>query len=692
MTGGLGQQVAITLAPAGRVTGRLVSPGNEPIRGVTVRAASQVGGYEGSGQTGSAVVACDEHGRFEIPAIAAGMVTLDLEFEGPGATPLRGIGPKKLIVQAGRATEVTIPLRETVHVRGLVRQNGPDGTSRPIAGVKVILNGHNGGDRFAVTDGEGRFAGRIPREENQPYGWPVRTPSPFFAPANMTFPRQNMPLRGVTELELSPIVLARGVDVRGAVVGEDGKPVAGAEVEAIWSSGEGQTQDVLARTDPTGAFTLRGVDPLAELNLTAWDGFASTALVTLRAEDARTRPIALTISPRNATPINGRVVDSAGKPIAGASIRLWRQARAKDGRVILADPIADIDHSIWLHTDQEGRYRTKRRFPAHGESYAEAFAPGRLSARSPAVAMAEQAAKPPVLVLRRVQAVEGRVLDRQGNPVAGAVVRQSGDGPMPTETLTSADGRFRLPGVLEGPALIFASRDGYRPTFSGCSASTGAGPAPPLEVTLARTGEPPVVTYRTLPPALPIAEEKALALRLLLPYAERVIARGGDPEKFRLFVNAAAIDPLATIERMESMKFADADYLKLGRVNLAEALAIENLDEATALLEAGEDAEVRAGGYAGICDVRRDLPADQMKDLLAQAELNVKSVKSPPNRMRIEAQVADHWLDLGETQKARALLDDALRSAGTRPRGPVPSTTPSARWPRSWRGSTCRPR
>ena len=264
------------------------------------------------------------------------------------------------------------------------------------------------------------------------------------------------------------------------------------------------------------------------------------------------------------------------------------------------------------------------------------------------------------MVLRRVQAVEGRVLDRRGNPVAGAVVRQSGDGPMPTETLTSADGRFRLPGVLEGPALVFAARDGYRPSFSGCSASTGTEPPPPLEVTLARTGEPPVVTYRTLPPALPIAEEKALALRLLLPYAERVIAHGGDPEKFRLFVEAAAIDPLATLERMESMKFADADYLKLGRVNLAEALAIENLDEATALLEAGDDAEVRAGGYLGICDVRRDLPADQMKDLLAQAELNVKSVKSPPNRMRIEALVADHWLDLGETRRARALLDDAL--------------------------------
>ena len=53
----------------------------EPIRGVTVRAASQVGGYAGSGQGGSASVACDDQGRFEIPAIAAGMLTLELEFD-----------------------------------------------------------------------------------------------------------------------------------------------------------------------------------------------------------------------------------------------------------------------------------------------------------------------------------------------------------------------------------------------------------------------------------------------------------------------------------------------------------------------------------------------------------------------------------------------------------------------------------
>ena len=142
------------LAPVGRIAGRLRAPDGEPIRGVTVRAT--VAGRRpcrfGAGRLGG--VACDEQGRFEIPAIAAGMLTLDLEFDaGEGTSPARRGARGDSSSRAGRTTEVTIPLRETLSVRGLVREKGTD---RPIAGVKVVLNGHLGGDRFAITDAAGR--------------------------------------------------------------------------------------------------------------------------------------------------------------------------------------------------------------------------------------------------------------------------------------------------------------------------------------------------------------------------------------------------------------------------------------------------------------------------------------------------------------------------------------------------------
>ena len=79
----------LRLAPVGRFVGRLAGPANEPVRGVAVRASTLVDGYEGSGQEGLAEVACDASGRIEIPAIAAGLLTLDLVFDPRTGTRLR---------------------------------------------------------------------------------------------------------------------------------------------------------------------------------------------------------------------------------------------------------------------------------------------------------------------------------------------------------------------------------------------------------------------------------------------------------------------------------------------------------------------------------------------------------------------------------------------------------------------------
>ncbi len=648
----------VRLAPVGRIAGKLVAPGHERITGVTVRASTLVGGYAGSGHRGSATVTCDAQGRFEIPAIAAGVLTLELQFDPARSLPLRGEAPRHLIAKAGQSTEMTIPLRETVKLRGLVRERE---SNRPVPGVKVVLNGRLGGDHFAVTDAQGTFTARIVREMTQPFGWPVRIPAPFFEPADITLPQQRMPLREVREFDLTPLVLARGVDVQGTVVGEDNKPVAGAEVEAIWTGAEEQPWSALGRTNQAGMFTLHGVDPLADLHVTAWDGFASTPEVTVR---PGARPVTLTISPKHTTPVGGRVVDPAGQPIAGASVRIWRQLRNKAGAVIVVEPIAAGDGSVALHTDADGRYRSRRRFPAHASYYAEASAPGQLTARSPAIALAEQFTKTSVLVLRRVGTVEGRVVDRQRQPIAGARIRQSGDGPLPTETLSTQDGRFRLSGVCEGPALVFAEKEGFRTHFRPVNHGSQ-----PVQVVLARTNEPPTIAYHTLPPALPVEEEIVLARRLIQPCVETFLQCGTELEKLRLLQDTAEIDPLDMLERLESFKFVNPDYLTVARVNLAEALSRENLDEATDLLEASGTADIRAWGYVGICELRRDLPPARLRELLAQAAVNERGMKSSTDRLQIEAQLAERWLDLGETERARAVIDEALGIGQNTPKG-----------------------
>ena len=62
------------------------------------------------------------------------------------------------------------------------------------------------------------------------------------------------------------------------------------------------------------------------------------------------------------------------------------------------------------------------------------------------------------VVLRRLRTVRGRVLDSQGKPVAGASVRQAGDGPAPTQDMTDAEGRFALPASWPIPRSFSSPR------------------------------------------------------------------------------------------------------------------------------------------------------------------------------------------------------------------------------------------
>ena len=61
--------------------------------------------------------------------------------------------------------------------------------------------------------------------------------------------------------------------------------------------------------------------------------------------------------------------------------------------------------------------------------------------------------------LARGHTVEGRVVDRQGQAVADAVVFQSGDGPTRTRSTTDDKGHFRLDGFnVGGPAFVFVKK------------------------------------------------------------------------------------------------------------------------------------------------------------------------------------------------------------------------------------------
>ena len=182
--------------------------------------------------------------------MAAGMLDLALEFDAARSPPLRGPAPKHVVVKAGRTTEIAIPLRETVNVRGVLREKG---TNRPIVGAKVILNSYYGGDRFTMADAAGRFAGRILREVNQPFGWPIRSRSLLHAGRPGGDPPEYASARGRRAGDAADRAAARrGGSGRGRRRGRQGRRRRRGRGDLGF--GRGKVPGVAART-PTGPAT-----------------------------------------------------------------------------------------------------------------------------------------------------------------------------------------------------------------------------------------------------------------------------------------------------------------------------------------------------------------------------------------------------------------------------------------------------
>ena len=458
------------LEPAGRVTGRVVAEAGNPVAGLRIRAEGFPDGYDLGGTIGSATVTTDANGRFEIPAIAAGRLALILDLRARPDLPYRGLPPANQVVEAGGTTNVEVRLKRAVRLEGVIRERG---TGLPIAGVSPEIPDlayRLGGNSKVVTDANGRFEGYI--EGQQPYAFLYSTPKPYFIPET----RDTLHLlpAGATEFKLPPTELVRGAALRGSVVDETGQYVPGALVRASWGGQKNVLQSVAVRTDSSGNFLLEGLDPLEDLRVTAEsDGRSSGAAQTARAGPEKTAK--LTVSPANTVLLTGRVLDSAGNPVDGAQVRLHSQTRGPQGNVWRADPVVFGDRSV-LRTDKEGRFQTPSKVPSGPEYEATVTArgapPGRTgwlkTSGGPAAGFAD-------VLLHRIRTVEGAVHDREGRPIPGASVFQSGDGPIRTRTVTDLHGHFRLPGVIAGKVILFARKDGFR--FHGQAVDTEKGAA-----------------------------------------------------------------------------------------------------------------------------------------------------------------------------------------------------------------------
>jgi RNA polymerase sigma factor (sigma-70 family) len=361
-------------------------------------------------------------------------------------------------------------------IRGVVRDKN---TGRPVAGVRVDGDGTTD---HATTDAGGRFELRgIPKSER---GYRVKV-----LPAGQRYFSRGLHIPDTPGLEPmdATIELVSGIVVKGRVThGETGKPFAGIHVEynplfpnplavrSFGPDGPGIVPCSWTETGPDGSYAVVVVPGPGALGFRtqAPDGILMPALVTKaelkdlfkdnqyhgdenalytqasenassrmgqrqfnelllidpsEKEQTLTRDVAL----QPTKPLQGKVLGPDGQPFVGATA--YNLAPG-----VVYQPLREDTFTVKGVNPRRTRYL----FFVDQERKLGAF-----------LALKGEVNEPLTIKLERCGSVSGRVLDQDGEPVVGGVVRLETDGPYdssPANVKTDSQGRFRFAGIVAG--------------------------------------------------------------------------------------------------------------------------------------------------------------------------------------------------------------------------------------------------
>ena len=319
------------------------------------------------------------------------------------------------------------------------------------------------------------------------------------------------------------------------IEGPDGQPIAGARITPrILDVFSGATADIpeslaaplAVTTGPDGRATINYLaarDQLVAVRVAADPIGTQDFLLVERPGRGSVEPV-ITIRLKKTSRLAGRIVDGAGQPVADQVVEIWSRGGGS-----------------WLGPNRgraAGRPAPdggRRTLPDPGQppgrldvSRSSVRAPGKEPILSDWIAIGEPPRTLLPMRLRPLRTVGGRVVDRQGKPVANVEVFQTGDGPEPTSTRTGADGRFSLGGFRQGPVFLFARGEGFR--FHGQLIREAESE---VTVELTRTAERPAREMRMLPEPIPLEESRAMARRLVEPVWKVVVEKGDDRDQVR---------------------------------------------------------------------------------------------------------------------------------------------------------------
>jgi beta-lactamase regulating signal transducer with metallopeptidase domain/protocatechuate 3,4-dioxygenase beta subunit len=411
LTAGKTSEVAIELIRGVQVEGTVVAQGTgEPIAGAQVSVFGPSRPLTGALMAGATT---DDRGRYHYrlpPGETSFYVT------GPLGryTRLSGEGSSRTETISDRALRYEVPpieLAAAVTVRGRVL----DATGKPIAGAKVVGTCEGGlcrpfGGADTITDARGEFRLLPGLNNTVAIGKPARLlirlrdgteHEAAAVPAADGAVTIKLP---VTEAAPSSVEGPRDVaedELAGVVVDIDGKPIAGAEVDA-WTWYPGNE----ARTDARGAFRIRSLDKGRKVEVIVRKDRYSPQLFLTQPTGTPGWVIVL----GNKTYFEGRVTGPDGKSVIGARVRANNGPKRADGVMI---------SEIWTEatTGVDGRYRLY----AQPDVYdIHVRAPGVGAARLPQTSLDPDESKRLDIRLQPAVAFHAKVVDSlTGAPVPG---------------------------------------------------------------------------------------------------------------------------------------------------------------------------------------------------------------------------------------------------------------------------------
>jgi protocatechuate 3,4-dioxygenase beta subunit len=406
----------------------------------------------------------DAQGRFTIERLTAGRY--DLEAKAAGFAPVTV--PGITVEGTARFDAGTVILPEGVTLEGVV----VDPQDRPIEGAWVSImtaTMRRGGSEEGVESGaDGRFSVTGLR------------PGTFMLSASREgYVRNRMTGVKVPSEEPVRVVLEPGVKLSGRVVDEAGRAVAEARV-MVFEEGRGPGRMMPGRltgsasSDAEGHFTVENQKP-GQMTVKAQARGFITAESSVEVPPGRDVEGVRLVMRTGAT-IVGRITGPDGSPLAGAEVQVVDTSKADT---------FDFMGPMSAVSDGEGNYRLEgitegpRSVAATHDGYERAVKDLQVRAGENRLD----------LRLGRGQEVGGRVVDRNGQPVADARVTLFTADPFEftsagRDVASGADGSFVFTGVRSGSYNLRATKEGYGPGELAGEVRVANAPVHGLEIRL----------------------------------------------------------------------------------------------------------------------------------------------------------------------------------------------------------------